>query len=229
MSLGKRLLKILSLVKPCNIVADVGCDHGKIGTELVLQNICKHCIFSDISELSLNKAKVLSIEKGFYRKCKFIVCDGLSGYSASDKLDYVIIAGMGGIEISNIISKAPKNITVDKFILQPNNNVVYLRRMLVSNGFKVLSDEVVDEQGMFYNVLLVEKGADVLTNDELEFGRTNLYNLSPDFLKYLEFKLNKLEIILKNVKGTEKAEEITNLIYQIKKYLKGRKIKCNKK
>lgn len=223
MSFGKRLSKILNLVTPCNTIADVGCDHGKVGAELVVKGLCQHCIFSDISEPSLNKAKIISNEKAIYKKCKFIVCDGLSAYPKNVKVDYAIISGMGGIEISNIVLKKPKEVLVDKFILQPNNNVVYLRKALIQNGFKIISDEVTREGGMFYNILLVEKGADVLTKDELEFGRTNLKNLSPDFLNYLEFKLNKLQVILNGVKGTEKEMEVANLIYQIKKFLKGRK------
>ena len=61
------MLKILSYVEPCNVVADIGCDHGKIGTELLLHNYCKTCIFSDISEPSLNKARSLTIEKKVYK------------------------------------------------------------------------------------------------------------------------------------------------------------------
>ncbi len=223
------MLKILSYVEPCNIVADVGCDHGKIGAELLLHKVCDTCIFSDISEPSLNKAYSLIKENELLDKSKFVVCNGFGGYNNDIKIDTAIIAGMGGIEIANILAAKPKNLEIKKFVLQPNNNVVYLRRALVSYGYKINLDEIIIDDGIFYNCLQVELGEDVLSRDELEFGRTNLNKLSPEFLKYLEFKLRQLFVILENVMGTDKEEEIKNLIYQIKNVLKGKKNKCKQK
>jgi len=222
------MLKILSYVEPCNVVADIGCDHGKIGTELLLHNYCKTCIFSDISEPSLNKARSLTIEKKVYKNSEFIVGDGLEKFSAEIKIDFAIIAGMGGIEIAKILLNRPRELDIKKFVLQPNNNVVYLRRALVQNGFRIILDEIVLDNGIFYNVLLVKYGLDQLRKNELEFGRTNLEKFSPDFLRYLEFKLSQLTIILDGVKGTEKEIEVSNLISEIKKVLKGRKINATR-
>lgn len=222
------MLKILSYIEPCQVVADVGCDHGKLGIELLLHNYCANCIFSDISEPSLNKATNLSLEKQVYSKCQFIVSNGFEKFSSETKIDYAIIAGMGGREIVNILLNRPKELDIKKFVLQPNNNVVYLRRMLVQNGFKIILDEVVLDNGIFYNVLLVKYGKDLLLKNELEFGRTNLIKLNPDFVKYLEFKLNQLALILNDVKGTTKEAEISALIEDIKNVLKGKRINATR-
>ena len=229
-NLGSRLEKIISYVNRCSIMADVGCDHGKVGTELLLRGVAGFCYFSDISEACLNKARAHALSKSVYSRCDFINCNGFVTYPTARKIDYAVVSGMGGIEISSIVLNRPKDIKISKFVLQPNNNVVYLRRTLVENGFKIEKDEVVQENNMFYNILLVSEGIDTLSNDELEFGRTNLIKLDPAFKKYLEFKLGKLLAILESVKGTDKEAEVVDLIERIKSIVKKGEIKrCNKK
>jgi len=179
-------------------------------------------------KINMSSKNINFFEKKVYKNSEFIVGDGLEKFSAEIKIDFAIIAGMGGIEIAKILLNRPRELDIKKFILQPNNNVVYLRRALVQNGFRIILDEIVLDNGIFYNVLLVKYGLDQLRKNELEFGRTNLEKFSPDFLRYLEFKLSQLTIILDGVKGTEKEIEVSNLISEIKKVLKGRKINATR-
>ena len=135
--ISKRLLKISELVKG-NIVADVGCDHGKLSEYLLKQKLCEKVIVSDISKSSLQKAiNLLSKEKLNFES---IHCNGLVGYK--DKvIDECIISGMGGDEIIKIISSSP--IDIKSYILSPQHNIIDVKKFMLDNGFMLTFDKIV--------------------------------------------------------------------------------------
>ena len=53
--LSKRLQEIYDLIPSCQIVADIGTDHGFIPEKLLLEKKCQKVIASDISKQSLSK------------------------------------------------------------------------------------------------------------------------------------------------------------------------------
>ena len=55
---------MLALASPCDVLADVGCDHGQIGLGFLKEGLCKKALMIDISEPSLNKARRLCREEG---------------------------------------------------------------------------------------------------------------------------------------------------------------------
>ena len=85
-------------------IADIGCDHGYVCVELIKNNKVKKAIASDISYPSLKKTidfvKVNKIED----KVETRVGDGLDVLKI-DEVDSMIIAGMGGVLISEILKK----------------------------------------------------------------------------------------------------------------------------
>ena len=90
----KRLRAAADWVEPCDIIADIGCDHGRLGAMLLLENRAKHLIASDISEKSLQKAKHCLQRHGLTGRAEFTVADGLE--ALDQKVDTVCILGMGG-------------------------------------------------------------------------------------------------------------------------------------
>ena len=57
MKLSNRLLACASLVRPGELVADVGTDHGHLPVYLLEQGICTHVIAGDLREGPLSAAK----------------------------------------------------------------------------------------------------------------------------------------------------------------------------
>ena len=113
--LSKRLEKIYNLVSG-NIVADVGCDHGKLSHKLLSTDRCNFVYVSDISKPSLEKAEKLLSK---YNCFEAIHCDGLRGY-VDKAVDECVISGMGGEEIIQIIDSSP--IDIPSYILSPQKN-----------------------------------------------------------------------------------------------------------
>ena len=201
-NLSKRLLKISQLVNE-KIVADVGCDHGKLSYYLLKNNICDKVIVSDISKSSLQKAIDLLTEE----KLNFesICCDGLNGFG--DKhIDQCIISGMGGDEIIKIINSSP--IEIKSYILSPQHNIVDVKKFMLSKGYNIEVDFIIKDKDKFYTILKCEKNNIVptLTNFDLHFGKDNFKSNNEDFVDYLNIELKKYSSLANMVDTTKKIE-----------------------
>lgn len=214
--MSKRLIKISELVSG-KIVADVGCDHGKLAQYLLDNKKVDFIYVSDISAESLKKAEVLLAN---YNNVKSICCDGLSGYT--ENLDECVISGMGGEEIIKIISNSP--IIVNAFILSGQHSIPKLKKFLLDNNYDISYDIIIEDKSKFYNILKCVKKSVVDMPDEfnLYFGKDNFIN-NPDFDKYLIYEYNKTCEILKNNKDLKDKQDYLNLIKKAIK-LKGIKL-----
>ena len=101
-SLTKRMKKFADLISKKRI-ADIGCDHGKITAKLFLENKIDFAIVSDISRPSAEKAKKL-LENLGVKAFEMRVGDGLETITKEDKIEAILISGMGGEEIIKILS-----------------------------------------------------------------------------------------------------------------------------
>lgn len=209
-----RIQKIAEFVSH-RTVAEIGADHGYITKYLFNTNKINFAYLTDISSNSLQKA-VKNFAKTPKNKVSFLVGDGLEVFKTiSTKIPKeIIIAGMGGKEIIKILTK---NIHYNNFVLQPQKNVLEVRKFLNKNNYKILKDEVVKSGKIYYFVLKVKKikTKQKLTKQQLMFGLTNIKNFSPSFLSYLKYEQQKNEQILK----TKYVEEVFIRQKEIEKIL----------
>lgn len=150
--LSKRLKLIASLVPIGARVCDIGADHGYLSIELIKSGIASSVIATDINEKPLNHAKE-NIEKSGL-SIELRLCDGLAGISPNE-VDTVIIAGMGGEVIAGIIDrgeKVTKNASL--ILLQPTTSPEVLREFLYKNGYEIIKEEPLFENGKLYSVMV---------------------------------------------------------------------------
>jgi len=171
MILSDRLKVIADKVPPGSRVADIGTDHGFIPVYLVRNNIVSKVIASDISRGSLEKTINLVKEQGLSNVIETRLGSGLKVLKAGE-VDTVIIAGMGGLLIKNILEESPDILQeVKTLILQPMNFQSELRRWLIQNSFTIKDEELVIDNGRIYEIMLVEHGEQEEWNDvELEIS-----------------------------------------------------------
>ena len=221
--ISKRLTKVAEFVDERRI-ADIGCDHGKLVEFLFETDSIDYAFVSDISEPSVKKAVKLLEEN--HRKFDWAVADGLQKIKEQHNIMQAIISGMGGLEIINILKNNKPNII--KFVLQPQNNEITLKKFLVKNKYFIKKDIVVKDKNIFYNILSVEKNNKKmrLSKFDLLFGKNNFEN-NADFGLYLMYLKDKYEKILISVPSKTKYK-IRILIKKIKKALKKWE-KCNGK
>ncbi len=114
-----RLKTCFDMVGGRGIVCDVGTDHALLAAELINSGKCEKVIASDIKEGPLAAAKKTVERSGITDKVELILSDGLVNVPLEGVSD-IVIAGMGGETIADIISESieciPENV---RLVLQP--------------------------------------------------------------------------------------------------------------
>lgn len=187
--LTKRLTLISDLIEE-KIIADVGCDHGKLTRFLFDEGKIDFAYISDISEPSLKKA--IDILSPYQGRFSSICCDGLKGYESSVQIDECVIAGMGGFEIKKIIENSP--ISINKYILAPQHDEIELKKYLIENNYKIVFDIIILDKGKFYNIIKCVKcdKKTQISDFNLYFGKDNFTSKLSDLSEFVDKKLEKL-------------------------------------
>ena len=130
----KRLLTCAGFVKG-EKVCDVGPDHGYLAAELLLMGKCTWAIAADVNEKPLASAKATLEKYGLTDKAETVLSDGLKNITP-DGITDIVIAGMGGELISNILACA-NWLSGINLVLQPMTQIPYLRKWLAEKGFNI--------------------------------------------------------------------------------------------
>jgi len=147
----ERLACAIELLSGASVVADVGCDHGRLSCALVQRNIAKKCIAIDVSASSLEKAARLARQVGVEDRVETRLDDGLTPLETGEA-DAIAILGMGGTLMARILDVDPPLKGASICVLQPMRATEDIRRWLYERNYPVLQDRVVYEAGRYYQV-----------------------------------------------------------------------------
>ena len=153
--LSRRLQALADLVDTGTSVADIGADHGHLPVYLAQNRRAVRIIASDISAASLSAARRFAEEFNVTQSITFMVTPGLDGITSAD-VDTIVIAGMGGETILQILKNAhwTKSRSV-KLILQPQSKIDLLCRFLYDNGYEIKETKSVVDKGKSYTVIRI--------------------------------------------------------------------------
>ena len=198
--LTPRLKLIADLIKG-KTVADIGTDHAFIPIELISTGRCEAVIASDVNKgpaeiaMSNIKANGLDIEVR--------VGNGLSVLKPGETED-IIIAGMGGKLICEILAANPEVSKKSRLILQPMNGQYELRSFLLKEGYVISHEDLALEGFKVYNVIVCDGNKEPLVYN----GERDLH--IPSFLKdhryYSDLKAKKIREFNKIITGYEKSK-----------------------
>lgn len=173
--ISKRLLCAASFANKGELIADVGTDHAYLPIYLYTSGIISGAVVSDINEGPIERAAKNIREFSCEGKIIPVLCDGLSKIKEYSP-DTVFILGMGGELIVNIISNAEwlKQNGI-RLVMQPMTHPEILREYLISNGFEI-SDEAMVDDSKIYQIIVAKYTGIVSEADKLElrFGKINL-------------------------------------------------------
>ncbi len=150
----ERLDCAIELLSGARVVADVGCDHGRLSCALIQRNLVERCIAIDISEPSLKKAELLIRQIGAEERIETRLGDGLTPLKAGEA-DALAILGMGGTLMTEILDVIPPLMGAEKCVLQPMRGAEDIRSWLFERNYPVLEDRVVLDAGRQYQVFSV--------------------------------------------------------------------------
>lgn len=152
-SLGARLALCASMVREGTALADVGTDHAYLPVWLAKQGVIRSAVAVDVRPGPLERAKQ-NIEKfKVGGQVNARLSDGLNEVRP-EEADDIVIAGMGGEMILNIVGRAVwlQN-PAKRLILQPMTKEEELRRGLLKLGFSVQEEQAVLEEHHVYTVM----------------------------------------------------------------------------
>lgn len=152
--LGNRLGAIYDMVKG-GTVADIGTDHALLPVALVQGGKCTGGYACDIKRGPLESAARTIAAAGLTERIERVLCDGIPAHGTD--CDTIVIAGMGGLMIADILSRADIS-DHTQLLLQPMTKAHELRRYLVHNGFVIDRERYVREGKMIYVVLDARRG-----------------------------------------------------------------------
>ena len=191
--LDSRLAGLASLVRQGARCADIGCDHGLLITYLAASGHIPSGYACDVNQKPLEKAAFSLRAYGLENRIKLFLCNGLSALSPGD-CDDIVIAGMGGDLIWEIISAAPwtRNPNL-RFILQPMTHPERLRQSLYENGFALLEERPLLSGRFVYSIMLAAyTGEHTDPSPMLTYGGLLWENDSPAAAPYFSRLANQL-------------------------------------
>jgi dinuclear metal center YbgI/SA1388 family protein len=157
--LDNRLKKCAEKVSGKGVAVDVGTDHALLAAELVLSGKCERVIASDVKEGPLESARKTVEKYGIVDKVQLVLSDGLENVPLDGVTD-VVIAGMGGETIADIIGNIPEGSLLmhsPRWILQPMTKPEYLRKKLFELNMTITGESVVEDGERLYVVICAEQ------------------------------------------------------------------------
>lgn len=159
-------------------VADIGCDHAFVSIYLIQHGIADMVIAADVNPGPLETAKSNIMRYGISMSENSMnnPDNDLSGVNIADsdigiinirlsngfekikkgETDAAVIAGMGGKLVISIIEGADVFVPGYKLILSPQSDVPEVRLYLLEHGFKLIDEDMICEDGKYYNIICAE-------------------------------------------------------------------------
>ena len=190
--LSPRLRLAADLVPQGARLADVGTDHAYLPAGLLLEGKIPWAIASDLRKGPLDRARETARQYGCGDKMAFRLCNGLAGIRPGE-VDAIVIAGMGGETIAQILEAAPW-VLEEKIplILQPMSSLPELRKWLGQHGYAIAKEQLAREGETLYVVMRVTTGEmGTQTPGQLWAGRQSRDPLRGEYLDHLTQKLRR--------------------------------------
>ena len=228
MQLSLRLSAIADMVTTGNRLVDVGCDHGYLPVYLIQQKKIPSAIAMDVRKGPLSRAKEHIRQYGLEEYIQTRLSDGLENLKAGEG-DTLVIAGMGGPLMERILTDGQSvRDSFSEMILQPQSDIPHFRRFIQSQGFQIVEEKMVEEEGKFYPMMRVVRtcpegdGNENLVSEAAPYtleeavGKFLLKEHNPVLYRYLLREERIRADILKQLQAAPQAEAVTARIREVK-------------
>ncbi|NMD71878.1 tRNA (adenine-N(1))-methyltransferase [Bacillus sp. DNRA2] len=211
-TLSQRLQAVVKYIPEGFKVADIGSDHAYLPCNVVKRGISPFAIAGEVVKGPFQSAvKQVKLE-GLESQISVRMGNGLEVINTGE-VDCITICGMGGTLISTILEAGKQKLhSVKRLILQPNVGSKAVRFWLYENGWSLIAEEILEEDGKIYEVLVAEQGDPKFGyNEDLDagflFGPYLMKNQSGPFkLKWQGELTNWLRILTQLEQGAANSE-----------------------
>lgn len=214
--LSRRLLAVASFVEYGAFVADIGSDHAYLPTYLIKCGIAQKAIAGEVADGPYQSARNNVVRQGVMDSVSVRLANGLFAIEESDEVDTVTIAGMGGSLIVTILDSGKTRLKgVRRIIAQPNLHAKAIREWAVANGWEIVNEKILKEDGKIYEILVLEKGE--MKYDELEIlvGPFLLVERNDAFREKWTNEMTQWHQVLKSIENASETTETLKKIEQL--------------
>ena len=206
--LSKRL-KIIHDMIPKSVVADIGSDHGKLMIALVQSGTITKGYAVENKEGPFERLRSNLIRYHVDDKITPLFSDGIKDITRD--VGTIVIAGMGGSTIVNILKAHPeKMVRVQTIIVDAHTSVPLVRREICQMGFAIADEKIVKEDGIFYEIIkFIKADKAIISDEDLEFGPILRQEKSATFKEKYKNRILEIDAIL--AKRTLPKERIHSL------------------
>ncbi len=224
-NLSNRLMTIADYIESKDKVIDIGCDHALLDIYLVNNKGIKKIIASDIIEEAINNAKETVYKYNVQKNIDLRLGDGLNVLNIKDKINTIVIAGLGYNKIIKILKE---NISIlkeiNKIIVQSSTFPHRVRKYLTSIGYYINDEKVVKENNVFYTIIVFNKGKRSYSKFQIRYGPILLERKDKIYSDHIDFEININVILLKMVPKRYIFRRIKimlalKMLYKVKKHL----------
>ncbi len=207
--------RLETIIKHVNgkIVADIGTDHAYIPIYLTENNMAEYVIASDIKEGPLSIARENIEGHNLSDKIKTRLGGGLSVLNKNEA-DTIIIAGMGGILISEILDSDIEIAKNARLILQPMNAQYELRKYLLSHGFKITDEDIAVEGFKVYNIIIAENGKQEPFENDFEYQIPRYLKPHKYFKNLYDKKYREFTKVINGIENSNDTDEEKLKLYK---------------
>ena len=206
--LSKRLATVASYVPVGARMADIGSDHAYLPAALALTKKISYAVAGEVVKGPYENAVSEIKGHGLTAVVKPRLADGLDAITPADRIDTVVIAGMGGTLIAEILERGKQHRTgVHRLVLQPNVGEARLRRWLMTNQYQIMAEQIVGEDDHIYEIIVAEPSLVPFkySDYELMFGPHLLEKKGPVFTaKWQDYAKRQRGIIAQS----EQAQQV---------------------
>lgn len=170
-TLDRRLKQVVAYIPEGSVLADIGSDHAYVPCFAIQQGIVKRAIAGEVNRGPMEAAQAQVALIGATNEIDVRLGDGLAVLE-EDEATCVTICGMGGSLISSILEAGKTKLgAVERLVLQPNVDGQHVRLWLLSNGYRLVEETIVEENDKVYEILVGERGEETVykTGEEREW------------------------------------------------------------
>lgn len=225
--LSVRLRTIADMVPAGMYVYDVGCDHAFLAIYLISHGGAPGAVAADINPGPLKAAEEHVEAEGLQGKIRLVLSDGLHNIDKPEHPAILIIAGMGGPLILDILRARPDVVSAfDQIIISPQSRIEDVRAAIPSLGLHITDEAMVRDADKYYTIIKLKQGSvctdtdpglDEVLGDKAShaydlYGYRLIASADPVLMDYLKWEHGVLNGVLAELEGsghTDRYREVT--------------------
>lgn len=183
-TLSMRLERVAANVPAGARLADIGSDHGYLPVALMRRGAIATAVAGEVAATPFHAAERTVRDNALEQHISVRLADGLAAIEPADAITAISLCGMGGETIRDILDSGRAHLSgQERLILQPNGGEQPLRQWLMDNGYRIVREELLQENRFYYEIIVAERAEPlVYTAQQLYFGPLQMQARSPQFL-----------------------------------------------